>query len=193
MEAEQARLVQSLRGTTLNLKSFLHLAGKYGWTDEFPSAASYRYLHEEKLGRDHLRKFDQQNRANLRAYIRNVHTMEQLTRVNTNLALLRKHQSQLIDSGRRTVSAELVGLRIGNFVLTTFPGELTVQIGLNIKNASPHDHTFVGGYTNGYLYYAPTAEQLRNPGAAQEDCDCLLAPEWQSLYERKAAEILRKL
>ena len=29
--------------------------------------------------------------------------------------------------------------------------------------------TFVAGYTNGYIYYAPTAEQLLNPGAAQED------------------------
>jgi hypothetical protein len=50
--------------------------------------------------------------------------------------------------------------------------------------------TFVAGYTNGYIYYAPTAEQLKNLGGAQEDSDCILAPEWQKLYEAKAAEIL---
>jgi hypothetical protein len=78
-------------------------------------------------------------------------------------------------------------------VLVTFPGELSVQIGLNIKQASPHERTVVAGYTNGYLYYAPTAEQLGNPGAAQEDCDCLLAPAWQKIFEDKAAEILGRL
>jgi len=77
--------------------------------------------------------------------------------------------------------------------LVTFPGELTVQIGLNIKKASPHEQTYIAGYTNGYIYYAPTAEQLRNTGCAQEDCDTILAPEWQEIYEDKIAEMLKKL
>ena len=78
-------------------------------------------------------------------------------------------------------------------MLTTFPGELTVRIGLGIKKRSSHELTFVAGYTNGYIYYSPTAQQLRNVGGAQEDSDCLLAPEWQKLYEDKVAEMLRKL
>ncbi|MBX7259772.1 MAG: hypothetical protein K1Y02_25685, partial [Candidatus Hydrogenedentes bacterium] len=81
----------------------------------------------------------------------------------------------------------------GDFVLLTFPGELTCQTGLDIKKASPHDLTFVAGYTNGYIYYAPTAEQLCNVGGAQEDSDCIVAPEWHALYEAKAAEMLRGL
>ena len=85
------------------------------------------------------------------------------------------------------------GLRVGDFVLTTFPAELTVPVGLNIKKASPHDLTFVAGYTNGYIYYAPTAEQMKNAGGAQEDSDCLLAPAWQKTYEAKAGEIVRGL
>ena len=193
MEAERERLVDSLGGTSLNLKSFLPLAVKYNLSSEFPSAHSFRYLQEEALGREDLRKMDTANRNNMKRYIRNIYTMEQLTRVNTNLRLLRKHQANLVDSGKRTINVELVGLRVGDFVLTTFPGELTVQIGLNIKKASPHDFTFVAGYTNGYIYYSPTAEQLRNVGNAQEDSDCLLAPAWQKIYEDKAAEILSKL
>ena len=78
-------------------------------------------------------------------------------------------------------------------MLTTFPGELVVRIGLNIKKKSPHEMTFVAGYTNGYIYYAPTAKQLLNVGGAQEDSECLLAPEWQELYEEKAADLLRRL
>ena len=78
-------------------------------------------------------------------------------------------------------------------MLATFPGELTVQIGLDIKKRSPHKLTFVAGYTNGYIYYSPTAEQLRNVGSAQEDSDCLLAPGWQRLFEDKVMEMLKGL
>jgi hypothetical protein len=145
------------------------------------------------IGRDDLAKLDAENRKNMKAYLENIYVMEELTRNQTNLALLKKHQAQNIAAGKRTVDVELVGVRIGDFVLITFPGELTVQIGLNIKKVSPHKFTFVAGYTNGYIYYSPTAEQLRNVGGAQEDSDCILAPEWQAIFEQKAAEMLKKL
>ncbi|MEO2011812.1 MAG: hypothetical protein ABGX22_24305 [Pirellulaceae bacterium] len=190
MEGERDRLVESLRGTSLNLKTFIPLVVKYNVSAEFPSSYSHRYLHEKGLGRDGLEKLDAENRRNMKQYVKNIYTMEQLTRIQTNLRLLGKHQADLVDSGKRTVDVELLGIRIGDFCLTTFPGELTVRIGLNIKSKSPHDMTFVAGYTNGYIYYAPTAEQLKNLGGAQEDSDCILAPEWQKLYEAKAAEIL---
>lgn len=192
-EAELQRLLQSLKGTSLNLKTFLPLAVKYNLSREFPAAYSHRYLNEKMLGRDDLSKLDTDNRRNMQQYIENIHTMEQLTRTQTNLALLRKHQAQNIAAGKRTIDVEVLGIRIADFVMVTFPGELTVQIGLNIKKASPHDLTFVAGYTNGYIYYAPTAEQLLNVGGAQEDSDCILAPEWHKLFEDRVAEILKKL
>lgn len=193
LEAERMRLVESLKGTSLNLKTFLPLAVKYSLSDEFPSFYAHRYMHEEMMGRGDLRKLDAENRANIQSYIDNIHTMEQLTRVQTNLDLLKMHQADNAAAGNNTVEVEVMGLRIGDFVLVTFPGELTVPIGLNIKKASPHPLTFVAGYTNGYIYYAPTAEQLRNVGNAQEDSDCILAPEWQAIYESKVAEMLRGL
>ena len=193
LEAEQRRLLASLQGTSLNFKTFVPLYVKYGVSGDFPSYSSHRYLQEQKLGREDLAKLDADNRRNMKAYLQNIQTMEELTRVQTNLALLRKHQASLIASGKRTVDVELTGLRVGEWTLTTFPGELTVQIGLNIKKQFPQSRTFVAGYTNGYIYYAPTAEQLQNPGSAQEDCDTILAPEWQAIYEPKAVEILRGL
>ncbi len=193
MESEQVRLAGSLGGTSLSLKTFVPLVVKYNVSGEFPSYYSHRYLHDKNIGRNHLTRLDAENRRNMAAYIRNIHTMEQLTRVNTNLRLLRKHQASYVAAGKRTIDVELVGLRIGEFVMLTFPGELTVRIGLNIKKASPHDLTFVAGYTNGYIYYSPTAEQLRNVGNAQEDSDCLLAPEWQKQFEDKAALMLKAL
>src|SRR6185369_7671110 len=117
----------------------------------------------------------------------------QLTRVQTNLALLRKHDATNRAAGRKPLEVELVGVRVGDFVLITFPGELTVEIGLNVKKSSPHKTTFVAGYTNGYIYYTPTAKQLQNVGGAQEDSDCLLAPEWEKLFMDKVAGILKRL
>jgi hypothetical protein len=186
-------LLKSLKGTSLNFKTFLPLIVKYNVSGEFPSYYSHRYLHDKALGREELQHLDAENRRNLKQYLDNIYIMEELTRVQTNLALLRKHQASLVDSGKRTVDVELAAVRIGDFVLTTFPGELTVRIGLNIKGSSPHPRTFVAGYTNGYIYYAPTAEQLQNVGGAQEDSDCILAPEWQKLYENKVAQMLKKL
>jgi len=192
-EAELQKLLQSLKGTSLNLKTFIPLAVKYGLSDEFPSYYADGYMHEEMMGRDGLKKLDAENRANMQQYIDNIHTMEELTRVQTNLELLRKHQAANIAAGKSTIDVEVLGVRIGDFVLVTFPGELTVQIGLNIKKTSPHDLTFVAGYTNGYIYYSPTDEQLRNVGGAQEDSDCILAPGWQKLFEDEAAGLLEKL
>jgi len=192
MEAEQARLLQSLKGTTLNLKTFIPLIVKYRVSGEFPSYYSHLYLHDDSLGRNDLRRLDAENQRNIELYIENIHTMEQLSRNQTNLALLRKHQEQNLAAEKRTLDVELVAMRIGDFVLVTFPGELTVRIGLGIKQRSPHKNTFVAGYTNGYIYYAPTAEQLVNVGGAQEDSDCVLAPQWQEVFEAKIAEMLSK-
>ncbi len=193
MEAEQKRLLQSLTGTSLNLKTFLPLAVKYNLSEQFPSYYSHAYLHEEQHGREDLRKHDAVNRKNMKQYIENIHVMEELTRVQTNLELLRKHQRSLMDSGKRHIEVEIAAVRVGEFVLATFPGELTVPIGLNIKRLGLHNHVFVAGYTNGYIYYAPTAEQLLNPGNAQEDSDCILAPEWQAIFEGKITALLTRI
>lgn len=190
---EQAKLVQSLKGTSLNLRTFLPLAVKYNDSPQFPSYYAHRYLHEKQLGRDDLTRLDEVNRQNLKAYMANIYIMEELTRLQTNLALLRKHQETNRLAQMKPLKVEVNGLRIGAFVLVTFPGELTVEIGLNIKKAAPHPHTFVAGYTNGYIYYTPTAAQLQNPGGAQEDCDCLLAPAWQRLFEERVAALLKQL
>ena len=193
LEAQQQRLLSSLQGTSVNLKTFIPLMVKYNVASEFPSYYSHRYLHEKMLGREDLSRLDAENRRNLKLYIDNIYVMEQLTRTQTNLALLKKHQADNVAAGKRTVDVELVGLRIGDFVLVTFPGELTVQIGLNLKEKSPHELSFVAGYTNGYIYYAPTAEQLANPGSAQEDCDCILAPPWQEKFEQQAERLFKEL
>ena len=193
LKAEREKLVTSLGGTSLNLKTFLPLAIGHGLSKDFPSYYSHRYLNDRQLGRTDYDRLDAENQRNMDAYLANIDTMEEITRVQTNIRLLEMHQAQNVAAGKRTLDVELVGLRLGDFHMVSFPGELTVEIGLNLKKANPHENTFIAGYTNGYIYYAPTADQLRNPGAAQEDCDTLLAPEWQELFETKALEMLKGL
>ncbi|MXX13958.1 MAG: hypothetical protein F4Z86_11000 [Gemmatimonadetes bacterium] len=193
LQAEQIQLLGALKGTSLNLKTFIPLYVKYNLARDFPSYYSHRYLHEEMMGRDGLKKLDAENRANMDRYIENIYAMEKLTRIQINLNLLKKHQARNVAAGESTIEVEMMGLRVGEFVLVTFPGELSVEIGLNIKKKSPHKFTFVAGVTNGYIYYTPTAEQLENRGGAQEDSDCMLAPEWQMIFEDKVGKILALL
>jgi len=82
---------------------------------------------------------------------------------------------------------------VGDFVLVTFPGELSVELGLRIKADSPHAHTFVSGVTNGYLYYTPTVEQLANRGRAQEDSDCLVDESWEKVFTDHVDQMLKQV
>lgn len=190
MEKEIETLSAALKGTTLNFETFLPLYVKYHLNPATPSEVAGRYLQDELLGRDDWKSQDVSNRAAMDAYLRNIRTMEELTRRQINLELLSRHQARRAELGE-TVTAEVVRLQVGDFRLVTFPGELTVAIGLGLKERSPHPLTFVSGYSNGYLYYSPTAEQAKNRGNAQEDSDCLLAPEWQAIFETAALRLLK--
>jgi len=193
IQAEQARLLTSLKPTNINFKTFLPLLIQQRLSPEFPSHYSQSYLHDQALERKAISQLDADNRVLVENYLANVHTMEQLTRLNTNLALLKKHLAETKAAGQPTIEAEVCGLAVGDFKLVTFPGELTVQVGLNIKKAAQAQHVFVAGYTNGYLYYTPTVAQRLNSGYAQEDCDTLVAPEWQAIFETKALDVLQRL
>lgn len=189
-EAEVKRLTHELKGTTLNLKTFMQLYSKYKFTPDFPSADAPAYMNQKLLNQQDLEFMDKENLKNISHYIENIRIMETITRVQTNLSLLKMHQAQNQLADFQAIDVELVGFQIGSFTLITFPGELTVRIGLEIKRKSPLPNTFIAGYTNGYIYYAPTEDQLENAGWAQEDSDCILAPGWLALFEKKAMEML---
>jgi hypothetical protein len=114
--------------------------------------------------------------------------MKRLIRIRSNLTILRRH---LTRGGVADIAAEIQGIRIGEFVLVTFPGELFTEVALRIKRQSPCEHTFVAAYSNGHLGYAPTADAYDSH--AYEDCLTPFAPQWQEIYEQKALEIIRRL
>jgi hypothetical protein len=188
---EQAELLDSLRSTSLNFKSFLPLYLQYALNPDYPLANSYRYLQADKMGQDDLRPMDALNRRNLDKYLMSIRAMERLAVIQEDISTLRKHQAINEASSAPTITAEIQGLRIGACVLLTAPIELLVEVGLNIKRASPYEYTFIAGFSNGYLHYGPPSDYCDKGG--YEATECLLAPGWQRICEEKAADIIRRL
>ena len=174
-------------GTKLNFEAFLPLYIKYIMSPKYPSSYSYRYLQEAKIGRNDLEVLDSINRKDIEKYLNNIYRMEELIMIESNLLYLRESIPQ------DPVKAEIMGVKIGEFVLISFPGELFTQVALNIKKLSPHEYTFISGLTNGWIAgsYAPTSDAY--DGEAYEASLSKLAPEWQQIYEEKALEIISKL
>lgn len=170
LKKEQNELLESLAGTSLNLKSFLSL-----------------YKSDVKIdpGMDAL------NKQNIDKYLKNIYAMEKLARIQDKTATLLKHQRINEDSGEESIDMELQAIKIGDCVITSSPAELLAEIGLNIKRTSPYKHTFVAGYSNGYVHYGAPAADYDKGG--YEVTECLLAPEWQEIFETKTLELINKL
>lgn len=175
-------------GTPLNFKSFMPLYMKHAVDPEHPAYASYLYQHEKATGQNGLETLDAENRKRIDNYLQCIDRMERLILVRTNLQIFRDHLKQQAAGPLR---AEVQAIRIGPFVLVTFPGEPFAEVGLRIKQQSPAPHTFVAGYSNGSVGYAPTADAYDKE--AYEDALTPLAPEWQEIYEKKALELVRRL
>ncbi|MFO0939683.1 MAG: hypothetical protein U0930_02835 [Pirellulales bacterium] len=189
IEHLRTRLVDSLQGTNVNFKSFLPLLIEQRISPEFPSASAQTYINDQLQGQEQLKLSDEEKKLQVETYLANIRKMEEITRLNANLSLLKMHQQKQANVALRTIACEMTAIRVGEFRLLTFPGELTVEIGLALKKTQPAN-TYVAGYTNGYNFYLPTENQRKNTGFAQEDCDCLVAPEWQRVFEESAKQIL---
>lgn len=169
LQREQAALLESLRATSLNFETFRALSRRTG-----KSTAMNAF-----------------NQRQIYKYLKNIRAMERLVVIQEDLATLRKHQRINRESGARTIPAEVVGMRIGDGVLISAPIELLAEVGLRLKKASPYKPTLVAAFSNGYLHYGPPADYYDKGG--YEVTECLLAPEWQPVYEAKAKRILRRL
>lgn len=197
LESQQEKVLQFFTGigcgthgagTFLNFKSFLPLYMKHNVDPDHPSYSSYLYAHEEATGKKGLEHLDAENRKRVEKYLACIRQMERLIRIRSNLQIMRRHAKRAAEG---SIAVEVQGIRIGDFVLVTFPGEMFAEVGLRIKKQSPFEHTFVAGYANGHLGYGPTADAYE--AQAYEDCLTPFAAEWQEIYEAKALEVLGRL
>ena len=191
MQRESAELMASLRYTSLNFKSFLPLYLKYKLHPDFPSHQPFRYMQAEHAGNLGFVTMDERNRLFIDKYLESLAAMETMARNEEDIATLAKHQEIIDDIGAPTVSAEIQAIRIADAVLITAPMEILAETGMKIKQESPHEHTFIAAICNGYLHYAPPASYY--PRGGYEVTECLLAPEWESIFETAVKELLTQL
>jgi len=191
LEREQAELLESLRFTTLDFKTFLPMYIRHAVDPDQPADLSFRYLQAQKVGSDAFAAMDAFNRGNIDKYLANIRAMEKLARIQDKIATLRRHQAINDESGEQTIAAQVLGIRIGDCVLITSTTEVLTEVALNIKRASPCEHTFIAAFSNGYIHYGPPAADYDKGG--YEVTECLLAPQWQQIFENKACDIIRRL
>ena len=194
LEAERAALVAGLTPTNIAFEQFLPALVTQAVFPGDPGRSRQRTLHERALAADDdAAEHDRLLAVEVEAYRKNIEAMERITRLNVNLALLKSHSARRDAADGAPLEAEIGGLRVGDFRLVTFPGELVSGVGLDVKRAADVPTAFVAGYTNGYLHYLPTARQRANTGYAQEDCDCLVAPAWEEVFKDGAARMFSTL
>ena len=91
---------------------------------------------------------------------------------------------------------EIQVVRMNDAVLIAMPGEIFVDIGLNIKKASPYPHTFLIEMANGAIGYLPTRKAFEiggyePEGAAKIYGTYLLTPDTQNIIEEKVGKMIR--
>ncbi|MFC0529882.1 hypothetical protein [Phytohabitans kaempferiae] len=97
-----------------------------------------------------------------------------------------------------TEDVEVQGIRIGDLALIGIPAELFVEIGLQIRAGSPFRTTLVSGYTNGVLFYVPTAAAFEQGGYEIESHQNYLrpagpTPEWEKRLVSTGLDVLADL
>ncbi len=191
LEDERGDLLAVLRGTSLNFKTFVPLYLRYLLDTEHPMDYAWRYQRHKHTGSDALAGIDARNRKDVAKYLANIRAMEKLARIQDKITTLQKHGRINAQSGETTIDAEVMALRIGEYVLVTTPAEMLCRVGLNLKQASPHPHTFIAAFSNGYIHYSPPADYYDKGG--YEVTECLLAPEWERIFMAGALELVSEL
>ncbi len=191
LRREQELLLASLRYTNLDFKTFLPLYLKHSLHPDFPLHSAYRYLHAEQSGDPGYRVLAQRNTNAVRKYLESLRAMEKMARNEEKIGTMRKQQEVIGTFGGSPIKAEIQGLRIGECAVITAPMEILAETALELKSRSPFRHTFVASITNGYLHYAPPASYY--PRGGYESTECLLAPGWQTIFERTTGRILTGL
>lgn len=188
---ESTEFMASMRYTSLNFKTFLPLYLKYTLHPEYPSHQPFRYTHARQTGDLGFSAMDERNRRAVDKYLESLAAMEAMARNEEDIATLEKQQEIIDDIGAPTVPAEIQVIRIAESVLITAPMEILAETGLKIKKESPHKYTFIAAISNGYLHYAPPASYY--PRGGYEVTECLLAPEWEEIFETAVGELLTQV
>ena len=76
---------------------------------------------------------------------------------------------EMARSGIRKIETEVKVLTIDDACAVCIPGELFVELGLEIKERSDYENAFIFGYANDYVGYLPTLEATQEAGLLWHD------------------------
>lgn len=107
------------------------------------------------------------------------------SRIEEYYALL---YEQAIAADPKTLPVELIAVGIGSTALLTFPGEVFVSIGLDIRERSKFSRTMFLGLANDYIGYIPTADA--NAEAGYEVVASRVSPKASAVLVKGAVKLL---
>lgn len=90
-----------------------------------------------------------------------------------------------------TVDAEISAIRLGDVSFVVVPYEMFDDTGMDIRERSPFDITFILGYTNGRLFYIPSAACIEH-GCYEWECG-LFVPGTAELMADEYVNLLNQL
>ncbi len=79
-----------------------------------------------------------------------------------------EEQLRLLADGALPIAAPLQVLTIGDARLVGWPGEIFVELGLELRQRSPHPLTFVASFANDDVGYIPTAAVFESRGQGND-------------------------
>lgn len=188
IEAEQQKLLSTFNGP-LNFRNFLPLYIKYITNPEYPLKDKLQYLKEAEQGKTQLVDQDVRNREHLSAYLKNIESMERLTRLNAEKETLIWHKDRVAKLGEEQV-LEVAGCLIGDVVLVTAPFEPLNVIGKMLNDRYGDKVMFIG-YANGYAHYGATQDKYLSNAYETRECD--LDKSWIDKYFEAVDSIVKKL
>jgi hypothetical protein len=75
-----------------------------------------------------------------------------------------RRQLELLEQGRDAVEAPIHVLRLGDAALVGWPGEIDVELGIELRQRSPIPLTFVSSFANDNVGYIPTPMAYESQG-----------------------------
>jgi len=149
---------------------------------------------------DELKKMIEEGKKNL-AKRKQEGTLEYHQLMSTYIPIEWAQEAlEVVESGRTVehLEMEIQVVRMNDAVLVAMPGEIFVDIGLNIKKTSPYPYTFVIEMANGAIAYLPTRKAFEVGGYEPERAATiygtyLLTPDTQNIIEEGVKRIIRRV
>ena len=99
-----------------------------------------------------------------------------------------------IERGTDAIEGEVQVLRIGNLAIVGVPGEMFMELGLQIKRDSPAPHTFIAETTNDWLGYIVSEGSYQKGGyEVQPGPWSMMNEEGGQIIVQTAIELIKKL